>query len=525
MSRSLAAIAVKIACVVLALASGRVFAAPEQFPGLDAKWRLYRSPNFELYSRASDGFSRELLRNMETMRATFFHFLALPPRDTADVSIYVFKSTEKFRAYSSPQFEGKDNLLGEYRVFPDRDVISLATDEGIEVTKWIIYADLTKSLLLGTGGRPPSWLAQGMSMFFGTFSANTKSCIVGEADSFRSRLVRDNPTMDIEWLFRVEEGRSGYEAQETSNIFHAKAWVLLHYWYCGQSAVPVAEVNRFIHFMLQPGNAADEALVRAKFEEIFKMDYAEMNRLVSRYMRAGRFRTVQVATPALPSPDSYSMRAMDVGEMRERLAELLLRSRRDAMAKFVLIEALRGPRAARAAEALGADAAAEGDADRAQEYWRRAIEAGTTNAGLLRLVAQMEFARWFRHFDYYFRLPEERTASLRELLAKCIAASPERGEFYEILAWVEAAAPSPSIANVNLVQAKFPTLPNPARTLLPLATVRLRLGDRVTAGKLLDTVEELAPPKELRRIARELRDVMQREAELAAEAAGATPRS
>jgi hypothetical protein len=43
-------------------ATGLSAAMTEPFPGVDAKWRYYQSPNFELYSRNSDSESRDLLR-------------------------------------------------------------------------------------------------------------------------------------------------------------------------------------------------------------------------------------------------------------------------------------------------------------------------------------------------------------------------------------------------------------------------------------------------------------------------------
>jgi tetratricopeptide (TPR) repeat protein len=515
--RRFAAPVVCAALLLGCLVAGR--AAPEQFPGLDAKWREYRSPNFELYSRASDGFSRELLEDLEVMRATFFQFLELQPQRPTTVSVYVFRSNDKFRAYAATtDFEKKYSLMGEYRVYSDRDVISLGTDEGREAAHWVVYANLANSLLLTTGDPGPSWLREGLSMLWGTFEPGTKTSALGEADDLRRKLVTENPQMDVEALFEVEEGRAHVVAgsQEQTNIFHAKAWALLHYWYCGPSEVPAAEVNRFVRFMLQPGARDDAARVRAKFQEVFKMDYAEMNRRVSRYMRNDRFYSKSLPSPVTPARATYTSRPLDVLEARERLAELLLRSRRDAVAKFVMIEALSGPRAARAAEALGNDAVAEQDVPRARELWARAVEAGTDNVRVLDLVARLEFAQSFASFDFYFRLPEERTALLRDVLAKCIARAPEAGDYYEMLAWVESAASRPSIANINRVQEKFATVRRPANTLLALALVRARFGERDQAIKLLGQLETLNPTASERQIAKVVRDILEKAAGQAA---------
>lgn len=492
-------------------------AAPEQFPGLDAKWRVYRSPDFELFSRTSEGGSRNILHDLEVMRAVFFQFLELSPRDPTEVSIYFFKSGRDFQAYVSPDYNlDKDyHLIGEYRRFPDRDVITLSQAEGLEASRWIVYSNLARSLLQTTGGRGPSWLSQGLGMFFGTFESSGTGVLLGEPDALRRRLVSEHSTMDVEQLFVVEEGRSAVPAQDAANIFHAKSWVLLHYWYCGQTEVPLPAVNRFVRFVLDPRHADDPAQVKAAFEDAFKMDYAEMNRRVTRYMRKGRFTARHLPLPTVAAADAYSGRALDPAEMRERLAELLLRTRRDPAARFVLLDAVRGPRAARAAEALGNEAAGDRDGRLAQDYWTQAIEAGTTNSAVLSLVARLQFAGWFSNFDYYFRLPADKTVELRQLLARCIAQAPDHLEYYEMLAWVESAAPEPFIPNVNLVQGKFPSLPNPARTLVPLALIRARVGDRAAAKELLDETVRLTPGQDIAQVVNTIQRIMEREDDLA----------
>jgi hypothetical protein len=241
--------------------------AVEQFPGLDAKWRHVRSPHFEIYSRTSESYARNLLANLEAMRAAFFQVLDLPVRDTREVTIYAFRSSGPFQTYASEHFENTKNLIGEYRSFLDRDVILLPTDESVEAARWVIYSDLAKNLLSGSGSVGPSWVSQGLSMFFGNFDSGGKSFTLGEPDSLRESLVRDHPTIDLEEIFAIEEGRAFRVvdengrggSQKTTNLFHARCWVLFHYWYCSQKDVPVSDVNRFVCFMLVPANAARPA--------------------------------------------------------------------------------------------------------------------------------------------------------------------------------------------------------------------------------------------------------------------------
>lgn len=514
-SRASAAVLRGALVVCLCLAAGRATAA-DVFPGLDAKWRHGRSEHFEVYGRVSESYAREILRNLETMRAAFLRTLELTADDSNEVTVYVFRSRENLRAYTSPQLASHENLIGEYRPGFDRDMILLDAEADADMAYWIIYADLTKNLLQGAGSRGPSWLFQGLAMLWGNFDARSGYSIAGRPDSLREKLVRENPEMDVEALFAVREGSAALpdlqsmrdKAQDTTNIFHAKSWVLLHYWYFGQKDVPASDVSRFVRFLLLSRAAQDPMRVFAEFQQTFKMDYAEMNRRVSRYMRSGRFNSRTIETPGAPAAASFAVRSVDAVEMRERLADLRLRTRRDDLAKFVLIDALRGPRAALAAAALGSYAAEDHDDGQAQDYWRRAIEAGTTNLGVIELALRLEFARRFRSLDYYYRLPAETAQELRGWIARVRQRAPDSVEFLEMLAWVEAAAPEPDVRNLNLVQAGIAKDRLRPHSLLAIALARARLGDRDSAISILTAIDQFAPRPEESRFALNVRRIL-----------------
>jgi len=519
MNRSLLPGVVVLCCALmlsLFAVAPALAAGPEPFPGLDAKWRHGRSEHFEVYARASESYTRDILRNLETMRAAFLRTHELAADDSTEATVYVFRSRADMRAYTSPHFAANENLIGEYRPGFDRDVILLDADSEAETAYWIVYADLAKNLLHGAGSRGPSWLHQGLAMLWGNFNARRGGGVAGRPDGLRERMVSENPGMDVEALFAVQEGMAALpdiktareKAQDSANVFHAKAWVLLHYWYFSQRDVPLADVNRFVRFVLLTRAAQDPERVRQEFERTFKMDYAEMNRRVTRYMRSGRFDSRTLENIPTPAPTSFVLRSVDALEMRERLAELRLRTRRDDFAKFVLLDALRGPRSARAAEALGTSAAEDHDNSQAQDYWRRAIEAGTTNARVVELTLRMEFALRFGQLDYYRRLPAEKADELRQLIARARTRAPDDVEFLEMLAWVEAASPEPDVRNVNLVQANLPSDRLRAFGLLGIALVRARLGDRESSIALLTAIDNFRPSKAEQQFAQHVRRVL-----------------
>lgn len=169
-----------------------------------------------------------------------------------------------------------------------------------------------------------------------------------------------------------------------------------------------------------------------------------------------------------------------------------------------MLEALNGPGRLRALEVLGADAASEGDHSEALDRWRQALDEGSQNPAVFHQVGLLESRNWFSQFDYYFRLPAERAERLRRLLTRSIEVAPDQTDGYEMLAWVEAAAPKPSVRNVNLVQSRFATLRHKDRALVGLAMVRVRLNDLDTARQMLGDVEQFSPEPAAREAVKEI---------------------
>ena len=138
---------------------------------------------------------------------------------------------------------------------------------------------------------------------------------------------------------------------------------------------------------------------------------------------------------------------------------------------------------------MGTDYYYQGDLERARERWRQALTAGSKNPAVYYELMQIEWRRWFERFDYYFRMPDETAEELRALALESLAVAPRQAFAYELLAWVEASAVNPVLANVNTVQENVASVASPLRTLLALAMLRLRVDDLPTASKLLDAIE------------------------------------
>ncbi|HUR56816.1 MAG TPA: hypothetical protein VM029_03845, partial [Opitutaceae bacterium] len=412
-------------------------------------------------------------------------------RARLNVSVYFFHTKEEFHAYAPEQLAQHGGFAGFYHAAPDRAVISVGPIADWQQARPLIFHEYVHHLFRAAEVEPAAWFNEGMAELLASIEVVGDTIEVGHPHATRIQALREGKLLPLATLFATTHDSSIFKTSEHTGVFYAEAWALLHYWNFGESGIPRDAVTRFTRV------AGEQKLVAAGaiepfFQQCFGMDYAEMQKRLERYVESGRYRFCRQPRPVIPAAKTYLARALPREEARVRLAELALRTRRDAMAKFLMLDALAGPAASagkpdpRILEALGADAHVEGDATKAAERWEEALAAGTKNPAIVRELGLLESKQWFQRFDPYFQLPGETAERLRARLRASIAHEPEQSAAYEMLAWVEGFAEHPSSENVNLVQKRFPLLRQKGRTLLALALVRVRLHAPAEALELLD---------------------------------------
>lgn len=479
-------------CGLLSLTTLGMAARHEQFPGETAKWRRYQSPNFEMFSASRDFDSRDLLHNLETLRALFFETFKVKERQPLEVSVYYFNNAAAFKAYVHTSY--RQELAGFYLHRPDRAVIAISPAWSDETARYVIFHEYIHHLNRVIGSNPPVWYNEGTAELLSTIEVEKDGVVLGKPLPWHVQSLREKPLLPLETLFSVDHASPIYNTGKHTGQLYAQAWALLHYLRFGKNNLDKEKVDLFLRYILNEELSADPDFRRKLFDETMGMDYSTMQRALGNYVSGGSFSYYKAALPSIPEAKAYEFREMPHEEIRERLAELSLRVNQAPLARLAILQAAeKSPSNFRLWEVLGTDSWLQGDADVAQERWQRALEAGTNNPAVYHELGQMEGRRWFTTFDYYFRMPEVRAQNLRALLKRSIECAPEQSEAYEMLAWVEASVVKPDIANINLVQLRFKSLNNKAKTLLALALVRLRLDDPAASLKLLDQLDKMNP--------------------------------
>ena len=482
---------VTVGCIATVTSS--LLAAPDFLPAVDGKWHYYQSPNFELYSKDTDGQSREILHNLELLRAAFTQMFKLAERRRLEVTVIRFNRGKDFLAYLPSSFSKKADFSAYYTSGTDRALIVLGPSNDEDATQEIIFHEYIHHLFRVSGEDPPVWVNEGTAELFSTVVAKPNGLEVGRPSKGRLIQLRLDNMMKFEQLFAIDHSSPVFRTGSHTGLFYAEAWALMHYWYFGQSDLTSKQVDGFISSARgQPPPSG--AILRQCFKENFNMDYGEMEKRLDRYTTSGRYGIIMLPLPKIDQADSYPKRLVPVEEARLRLAELALRTNRSPQAKLILLESVqKAPTDPRLFEVLAADALHDDDERTARIRWQQALDAGTRNPAAFRELGRMECNAWFQQIDIYFQLPADSTVRLRQLLLKSIEYAPEQTDAYEMLACVEAFSAKPSNGNVNLVQSRYPTLKNQHLTLLALAIVRHHVSDDATALAMLTELDKMNP--------------------------------
>ncbi len=466
----------------------------------------YESPNFELYSANRDGESRELLHNLELLRALFLDTFKLKERQPLPVTAYFFHREKDFHAYVSEGQRRTENLVGYYIGGPDRAIVTLSPTWDDESARYVIFDEYIHHLVHTCGAAPPIWYDVGVAELFSSINVTADKMELGKPLAGHVVCLRANHLLPLETLFDVDRVSSVYNNGMLTELFRAESWALMHYLYYGRTDLARDKVDVFMNYILTEGPHPDPARRRRLFQETIGMDYPQMQEELERYVLRGRYVWHSIVAPSVPPEKTYSVRKMPLGEIRERLAELDLRVNQSPLARLELLNDIGGaPADPRPLEVLGTDAWMQRDQGMMKQRWLGALEAGSQNAAIYWELARLEGAGLYEYFDVYFQLPEDRAQLLRRLLKRTMTSAPELAEAYELSAWVEATAARPDIAAINLVQGRFSTLPHKARTLLALALVRYRLDDSAGALALLREMGKLNPDRLVARRAELLR--------------------
>lgn len=346
-------------------------------------------------------------------------------------------------------------------------------------------------------------VVDGRGLFFSTLTPAKTTASLGEADSYRTHVLRENKTkFSSASVFRPV---ATFIDEKERDEWQAHSWLFLHYLLSDSSIVSRERANEFLRAVADGAGAGGDAVeIRAFYEQLLGASFDELDKVVERYRRRANFKVKTVKVPSLPDAESFSVRAVGAKEIRLRLADLSLRLQRSGRGRFALLNATEegDPRVF---EALGTDAWMEQNPRQAHERWLSALELGSDNPAIFHWVGIMETEERFKYFDPYFRLDAANANRLRDFFHRSIQRTPTQSLAYERLAWIESAAPEPDVRNLELVESKFATLEQQAGVAVALGLAYLQLGDETKTSAWLERVWQLKPDRRVEQMLERLK--------------------
>ncbi|HYD84637.1 MAG TPA: hypothetical protein VEA63_11305 [Opitutus sp.] len=211
-----------IAVVAMFVGVGSARLGASELPVADGKWSYYASPNFELYSRNDERSSRELLYNLELLRAVFLERLNLKERRRVEVTVYYFRTKAEFQAYAPEAMRKNDSFAGFHLFRPDRAVISMAPTEESHVARQIVFHEYVHHLFQIAEYDPPLWFNEGTAEVLAGMKVERNRVLIGSPLEDRVLYLRQESLLPLNQLFAADQSSKAYADEKHTGVFYAQ---------------------------------------------------------------------------------------------------------------------------------------------------------------------------------------------------------------------------------------------------------------------------------------------------------------
>lgn len=181
---------------LLALFAATCFAA-------EPKWIRLQSPNFEIYSTASESSTRDTLKQFEQARA--FFLTAMPMKDTKPLPVRIvqFSSQKEYEPYRFNSFAS-----AYYKPGAERDTIVMSHG-GPENISTSIH-EYTHLFMKHAGFDLPLWLNEGMAEVYSTLQQTGNKVVVGHPIAGRLQEMEQGKWIPLSVILSAEHDSPYY---------------------------------------------------------------------------------------------------------------------------------------------------------------------------------------------------------------------------------------------------------------------------------------------------------------------------
>jgi len=187
----------------------------------DPRWIRIQSPNFEIYSTASEGSTRDTLKQFEQVRA--FFLTSLPAKDTKPLPLRIvqFSSDKEYQPYRMNAV-----AVAYYKSGADRDMIVMSHG-GVEHLPISIH-EYVHLVMRHSGFTVPPWLNEGMAEVYSTMREYGGKIAVGAVIDGRLAELRRSKWVPLATILAVDQSSPYYNEKNKANLFYDESWALAH---------------------------------------------------------------------------------------------------------------------------------------------------------------------------------------------------------------------------------------------------------------------------------------------------------
>ena len=269
----------------------------------DPHWIRIQSPNFEIYSTASEKSTRETLEQFEQVRAFFVN--ALPTKDERPlpVRIVTFNSEKEYQPYRPNEF-----ARAYYHFGGERDVIVMSRG-GSEHYPTAIH-EYVHLVMQHAGIKAPPWLNEGLAEFYSTLHQSGSKVVVGEPIPARLAELQSSRWIPLSVILAVDQNSPYYNEKDKAGSLYNEGWALTHMLSLNPEYRP--KWSQFARAILD-GKDSAEALPEIYGKPVAAIDQDLQFYVQGRFFPSGTFdaRLQRVNQPlSAETPSSFDVKLM-----------------------------------------------------------------------------------------------------------------------------------------------------------------------------------------------------------------------
>ncbi len=331
------------------------------------QWLKIESPNFQLFTTASERSGRDVVRHFEQVRAFFVQAMHLTPQAPVKVRIVFFKTDKEYAPYAPNDFSDAFYLGAE-----DHDYIVMKSSQRDQFP--VAVHEYTHLLVKHTAIPAPVWFNEGLAELYSNLKPIAGRIEVGDLIAGHMLVLRQQKWIDLSTLLAVQPDSPLYNKKVHAGVFYAESWALVHMLYLGAQYRP--NTTQLLSAL------KDHADMPQTFEKIYGKPLAQIQKDLQAYLLASTFNASLFPIKLekdVDSPEVTDSSSLEAGLVLAEMLSNLRDKAADARAMYQKL-ALENPKDWQAELGLARLSQREAKRDDALAHFSRAAELGATDS-------------------------------------------------------------------------------------------------------------------------------------------------